>query len=497
MWIAREYLSRCLVVGVALALAGCAVGPDYRRPSTPVGRSFTPQPLPETTAGTAGKDGETQRFVASMDIPGQWWAMFHCAPLDALLDEALAHNVDVDAAHAALQVAWENVYAQRGSYFPVVTAGINPTRQDVAKDVATSAASGSSLYSLTTAQVSVSYSPDLWGGNRRQVESLVAQAEAQRFQVEATYLTLTSNLVNAAIEEASLRGQLDAARRMVELQTRILDTVKRQGVLGDVSEAAVAAQVAALEQSRAALPPLEKQLAQQRDLIAALAGRTPDRPVEASFTLNDLHLPDELPLSMPARLLEQRPDVRAAEEALHTASAQVGVAIANRLPNIQIDAAFGRSSEATGRLFSSEAGFWNLAANVTQPLFDGGTLKHKQRAAEAAYRQAAAQYRSTVIAAMQNVADTLHALHADAEGLVAAERSEDAAARSLAIARRQLALGDISESSLLAAEVTWQQSDLALVQARAARYSDTVALFQALGGGWWNRRDVGRPGSGT
>ena len=273
MWIAREYLSRCLVVGVALALAGCAVGPDYRRPSTPVGRSFTPQPLPETTAGTAGKDGETQRFVASMDIPGQWWAMFHCAPLDALLDEALAHNVDVDAAHAALQVAWENVYAQRGSYFPVVTAGINPTRQDVAKDVATSAASGSSLYSLTTAQVSVSYSPDLWGGNRRQVESLVAQAEAQRFQVEATYLTLTSNLVNAAIEEASLRGQLDAARRMVELQTRILDTVKRQGVLGDVSEAAVAAQVAALEQSRAALPPLEKQLAQQRDLIAALAGR--------------------------------------------------------------------------------------------------------------------------------------------------------------------------------------------------------------------------------
>ncbi|URL56835.1 efflux transporter outer membrane subunit [Luteibacter flocculans] len=490
MWIALKHACRWTVTGVIIVLAGCAVGPDYRRPSMPEAKSFAPQPLPQATVGTAGADGETQRFVASMDIPGQWWALFHCVPLNALLDDALAHNADVDAAHAALQVAWENVYAQRATYFPAVTAGVNPTRQDVAKDVATSAASGSSLYSLTTAQVSVSYSPDLWGGNRRELESLVAQAQAQRFQVEATYLTLTSNLVNAAIEEASLRGQLDATHRMVELQTHVLDTVKRQYVLGDVSEAAVAAQVATLEQSRAALPPLEKQLVQQRDLIAALAGRTPDRPVAVTFTLDDLHLPSELPLSMPAQLLEQRPDVRAAEEALHAASANVGVAIANRLPNIQIDATFGRSSEKASRLFAGEAGFWNLAGNVTQSLFDGGALKHKQRAAEAAYREASAQYRSTVISAMQNVADALHAIHADAEGMAAAERAEDAAARSLDIARRQWALGDISESSLLTAEVTWQQTNLALVQARAARYSDTVALFQSLGGGWWNRRDT-------
>jgi NodT family efflux transporter outer membrane factor (OMF) lipoprotein len=425
-----------------------------------------------------------------MDIPGKWWALFHAAPLNALLDEALAHNADVDAAHAALQVAWENAYAQRGAYFPAVTAGINPTRQEVARDVASSAASGSSLYSLTTAQVSVSYSPDLWGGNRRQVESLVAQAQAQRFEVEATYLTLTSNLVNAAIGEASLRGQLDVTQRIVELQTQVLDIVKRQYALGDVSDAAVAAQAAVLEQSRASLPLLEKQLVQQRNLIAAVAGRTPDRPVEAAFRLDDLHLPAELPLSLPAQLLDQRPDVRAAEEQLHSASAEVGVAIANRLPSIQIDAAFGRASEKAGGLTSGGAGFWSLAGNVTQPLFDGGTLKHKQRAAQASYQQAVAQYRSTVISAMQNVADALEAIQADAEALVAAERAEGAAARNLATARHQLALGDISKNATINAELTWQQASLALVQARSARYSDTVALYQALGGGWWNRHDA-------
>ncbi len=475
---------RCLVAGIALVLGGCAVGPDYHRPAAPEAKAFTPD---ATTADTAGT---SQHFVSAMDLPGQWWTLFRSPSLNALLDDALAHNADVDAANAALQVAWENVYAQRGAYFPSLTAGVTPTRQDVANDVASSAASGRSLYSLTTAQVSIAYSPDLWGGNRRQVESLVAQAEAQRFQTEATYLTLTSNLVNAAIGEASLRAQLDATQRIIAMQGQVLDTVRKQYALGDVADAAVAAQVATLEQSRAALPPLRKQLLQQRDLLAALAGRTPDQPLDATFNLDDLHLPETLPLSLPAQLLDQRPDVRAAEEALHAASAQVGVAIANRLPNIQIDASFGSASEKASRLFTGNTGFWNLAGSVTEPLFDGGALKHKQRAAEAAYRQAAAQYRGTVIVAMQNVADTLHAIQADADALVAAERAEEAAARSLAIARRQLALGDLPQTAVLTAELTWQQASLTRIQASAARYADTVALFQALGGGWWHREDV-------
>jgi len=471
-----------LAAGLPVALAGCAVGPDFQRPAAPSAQTYG-------QAATNVND-TSQKLVASMDIPGQWWTLFHSEPLNALVDDALKHNADTEAAHAALQAAWEAVYAQRGAYFPQVNGSVNPTRQDVAHDVASGVASNASLYSLTTAQVSVSYAPDIWGLNRRQVESLVAQADAQRFQLEATYLTLTSNVVNAAVQEAALRAQIALTHQIIDAQAAMLTTLRRQQALGDVSDALVAAQEATLEQSRATLPPLDKQLAQQRDLLAVLTGRTPDQQIDATFELATLQLPAELPLSLPAQLVEQRPDVRAAAAQLHSASAQVGVAIANRLPNVQIDASFGHASETMGRLFGAGTGFWSVGASVTQPLLDGGTLKHRQRAAEATYRQAAAQYRSTVLGAMQNVADTLHAIDADARALTSTMQTERSTARSLDIARRQLALGDVSENTMLNAQVAWQQAALGEVQARAARYADTVALFQALGGGWWHRKDA-------
>ena len=474
-----------LWIAAGSLLAGCAVGPDFHRPEAPKSSTY----VPASNADVAPAS-QTQRLVEAMDIPGQWWTVFRSAPLDALIDDALKHNPDVEAAHAALQVAWENAYAERGAYFPAVSAGINPTRQKNAGDVASAVTSDANLYSLTTAQVSVSYSPDLWGGTRRQVESAVALAHAQRFQLEATYLTLTSNLVNAAIEEASLRAQIDTTLQMIDMQTTILSTLRRQQALGDAAEATIAAQVAVLEETRQTLPPLRKQLNQQRDLIAALSGRMPDERTDAPFELESLQLPAELPLSLPAKLVEQRPDVRASEEELHAASAAVGVAIANRLPNVQIDASLGSASEKTRSLFTAGTGFWSIGAGVTQPLFDAGSLKHRQRAAEAGYRQAAAQYRSTVISAAQNVADVLHAIQADADALAAAERAERAAMQSLQIARKQWALGDISQSTLLLSELAWRQAGLALIQARAARFTDTAALFQALGGGWWNRKDV-------
>lgn len=486
----RRHLRACLAACFTLALAACVAGPDYHRPAAPAASRYTPEAAPDITAAVPVQGGEAQRLVATMDIPGQWWTLFRSEPLNALIEDALRHNADVEAAHAALEAAWENVRAQRGAYFPQMVAGYNPTRTEVAKDLASSAQSGASLYSLTTAQVSVSYAPDLWGGNRRQVEALVAGADAQRFQLEATYLSLTSNLVNAAIAEASLRAQIGTTQDIVEAQSEILAILQRQQALGDVSEAAVATQRTALEQSRAGLPLLRKQLAQQRDLLATLSGRTPDAGIDARFILDDLQLPAELPLSLPAALLDRRPDVRAAEAQLHAAGAGVGVAIAARLPDLQINASFGRASTNAGDLFGAGAGFWNLGAGLTQPLFDGGALRHRQRAAEALYRQAAAQYRGTVLAAVQDMADVLHAVQADADALVAAQRAEQAAMRNLQIARRQLALGDIGESALLDAQIAYRQTALALVQARAARYSDTVALFQAAGGGWWHRDDA-------
>ena len=481
---------KLLGVGFGVLLTACAVGPDYQRPAAPATHDYAPTALPHTTVAAPGPGGNAQQLVQGMDIPGQWWTLFHSAPLNALIDDALKHNADTEAAQAALQVAWENVRAQRGAFFPSVGASVDPTRQKTGTVLSSGVASNSTLYNLTTAQVSVSYSPDLWGGNRRQVESLVAQANAQRFQLEATYLTLTSNLVNAAIQEASLREQIEATRHIVDDQQRIMATLQRQFALGDAPEAAVAAQQAALEQSRATLAPLEKQLAQQRDLLAALSGRMSSDAIDDRFTLDTLQLPGDLPLSLPARLVEQRPDVRMADEQLHAASAQVGVAIANRLPNVQISASIGSAAEQASSLLSTGTGFWSIGAGITAPLFDGGTLKHKQRAAEATYRQSAAQYRSTVIDAVQNVADVLHAVHSDAAALASADLAERAAARSFAIAQQQLTLGDISEVVMLNAEQTWRQAAVTLAQARANRYADTVALFQALGGGWWNRHDV-------
>jgi NodT family efflux transporter outer membrane factor (OMF) lipoprotein len=479
-----------IAAGITLALGACAVGPDYHRPAAPASQDYAPTPTPKTTASVPAAGGEAQQFVRDMDIPGQWWTLFHSEPLNALIDDSIRQNPDVAAAQQALQAAMENVRAQQGQFFPQVSASVDPTRQKTGSVIASGVVSNATLYNLTTAQLSISYTPDLWGANRRSVESLAAQADAQRFQLEATYLTLTTNVVNAAVTEASLRAQIAATQDMIDSQQKILDTHRKQLKLGDVGEADVAAQEATLEQTIASLPSLKKQLAQQRDLLAVLAGRTPDQDVPAHFDFDGLQLPQDLPMSLPARLVEQRPDVRMAEANMHAACAQVGVAFAARLPNIDITANGGSASDQMHNLFGGGTGFWNIGAAITAPIFDGGTLKHRQRAAEATYRQAAEQYRSTVMSALQNMADSMHAVQADADAMAAASRAERAAAHSFAIAQRQYAVGDISMPALLTAQVTYRQAELALIQARAARYSDTVALFQAVGGGWWNRQDV-------
>jgi NodT family efflux transporter outer membrane factor (OMF) lipoprotein len=477
-----------LVIG--FVLNACAVGPNYHRPAAPTAQSYSPAPVSQTTSSVPGPGGNAQQFVQGMDIPAQWWTLFHSEPLNGLIDDSIKNNPDLAAAQQALVSAVENVKAQRGAYYPQISAGVDPTRQKVGNVLSSNVASNSTLYNLTTAQLSISYTPDLWGANRRQVESLAAQADAQRFQLEATYLTLTSNVVNAAIGEASLRAQIASTQDMIDSQSKILEANRKQMALGDMSDADISSQVATLEQTRAALPPLQKQLAQQRDLLAVLTGRSPDQDVSAQFNFGQLQLPQDLPLTLPARLVEQRPDVRMADANLHAACAQVGAAFAARLPNIDITANWGSAADQMYNLFGSGTGFWNLGAGITAPIFSGGMLLHHQRAAEANYRQAAEQYRSTVMSALQNVADSLHALQSDADAMMANARAENAAAHSLDIAKHQYELGDISMVALLNAQVTYRQAELALIQARANRYSDTVALFQALGGGWWNRQDV-------
>jgi len=479
-----------LLAAVVAAIAGCAVGPDFHRPASPQVKGYTPEPLASPTAAAEVAGGQAQRFVQDMDIPAQWWTLFHSRPLNALIEQSLKTNPGLQAAQAALRVAQENYYAQRGIFYPAVEANYSPSRQKISNTVTSPLNSNATLFNLQTAQVNVFYVPDVFGGNRRQAETFLALADSQRFQLEATYLTLTSNVVAAAVQEAALRGQIAATQRIVKIEIEQLELLKLQFELGAIAEANVVAQRALLAQTQATLAPLEKQLAQQRDLLTALAGRFPSQEVAEKFDFAELQLPTELPVSLPSKLVEQRPDVRAAEAQLHAASAQIGVATANMLPQFMLTAGAGGISTELSTLFGSGNGFWGLAAGVTQPIFQGGTLLHRKRAAEAAYDQTAAQYRSTVITAFQNVTDTLRALQYDAEALKAASEAERAARESLDIAREQVRLGDISYLALLGAEQTYQQAVVGLVQAQANRYADTVALFQALGGGWWNRSDV-------
>jgi NodT family efflux transporter outer membrane factor (OMF) lipoprotein len=338
--------------------------------------------------------------------------------------------------------------------------------------------------------VSVSFVPDVFGLNRRTVESLEAQAQQARFALIATHITLSSNVAAGAIEEASLRGQIKATDQLITINTDMLKIFREQYKKGYASELDVAAQESQLAQVVATMPPLLKQLAQQRDLLAVLAGGFPNQDLTEKFELANLQLPRELPLSLPSKLVEQRPDVRQAQENLHAASAQIGISIANRLPSIVLTADGGSSPTSFSKMFSQGNGFWDLGAGVTQPIFDAGTLRHRERAAKAAFTQAAEQYRSTVLTAFQNVADTLHALQQDADALQAAAAANNAASVTLDLARKQYQSGYVSYLALLSAEQAYLQAVINLVQAQANRYADTAALFQALGGGWWDRPDI-------
>jgi NodT family efflux transporter outer membrane factor (OMF) lipoprotein len=478
-------------LGALIALlAACAVGPNFKRPAPPAATDFGSAPAQGQTAEAEGAGGNAQQFVAGMDIPGQWWTLFQSPKLNDLVQQSLKANPEVGAAQAALRQAHELYLVQKTSFFPTVQGSFGGDRSEFPTGTLTSpTVASSSTYTLYTAQLTLTYSPDVFGLVRRQVEIAKAQEENNRFQLEATYLTLSSNVVVTAIQEASLRGQIAATERLLQLGKQLTDVVQQQRKLGTASELDLLAQQAAEAQTAQTLPPLQKQLGQTRDALTALLGRLPSDEPQETFRLEDLTLPSELPVSLPSKLIEQRPDVRQAEENLHAASAAVGVAIANMLPNFAIDADIGSSALTIGKLFTPYTGFWDAGASLTQTLFDAGALIHKHRAADAALDQAGAQYRTAVILACQNVADTLRALQSDADALKASAETLRAAKKTFDLAQQQRALGTISEVALLNAEQAYRTAEVSLVQAQANRFADTAGLFQALGGGWWNRSE--------
>ena len=469
--------------------AACAVGPDFKPPQAPPVSGYTPEAHLATTTAANVAGGAAQTFVVGRDIPAEWWKVFHSKEIDALIAEALRANPNLQAAQAALWQAKENLYASAGKLLPSVDAAGSAASQQFSQ--AEFGLTGPPyVFNLYQATVNVAYTPDVFGGQRRQIEANAALAEQQRFALEATFLTLTANVATAAIQEASLRGQIEATQEIIKAETDQLEVVRNQFEVGATTRADVLTQESEVAATEATLPPLQKQLEQQHHVLLALIGRFPSQEHGGHLQLTSLRLPTALPVSVPSQLVQQRPDVRAAEAQLHQASALVGVAIANRLPQLSLTAQYGSMALTPAGLFTPAAAIWSVGLAGTQPIFHGFSLLHQERAAKAAYEMAEAQYRNTVLTAFQNVADALRALQLDAATLKAQQRAARAASDTFDLSRGQYRLGAITYVTLLNAERSYEQARLALVQAQAARYADTAALFAALGGGWWNRNDV-------
>src|SRR6202045_4329351 len=462
-----------MVTILSLAISGCAVGPNFSPAPAPDVSGYVPGKLASPDPGRGGPRVAGQHFVTGADVSARLWAAFKSPLLNERVKQAVDHNPNLQSSEAAIRVAQYNARAQRGLFYPQVTG--NSTSSNLLLSNAGSvfgADLGSvpqTQYSLVTNQLTVSFVPDIWGGNFRAVESLDATADQQLFQLDAAYLTLTSNVVTAAIQEASLRGQIAATQRIIAIEKHLLNILKRQQSFGQAAQADVLAQDAALAQAEELLPPLEKQLAQQRDLLTALAGQFAADEIRQKFDLAHLKLPTNLPVSLPGKLVDQRPDVRAAEANMHAASALVGVSIAARLPNIVLSANGGSTSFNLAQSFLPGTGFYTLAASATAPIFDGFTLYHKQKAGEATLEQAEALYRSTVITAFQNVADALRALQADARAMRAAVHAEETAKASLDVVQSQLNAGQVNQLAVLNAQQTYLTAAVIRVQTEANR----------------------------
>ena len=476
---------RVLAGALILALAGCAVGPNYHRPDAPAVDRYTAQPLPAQTVSTDTAGGDAQRFLAGQDVPQRWWTTFGDEELNRRVQQALAHSPTIASAQSALREAEENAKAAGGALFPSVDASAGATRQKAsATQFGAAAGASSSPFTVYNAGVSVGYVFDIFGGVRRGIEAQSALADAQRAQLDATYLILATNVVTASLQEASLREQVRATEEIAGSLRKELDIAQKQQQIGAKSLSdtlAVSSQLAATE---ATLPPLRKQLSATQNQLATYLGITPAQLQLQPIELANVTLPPDVPVSLPSKIVEQRPDIRASSAQLHAATANVGVSIANMLPQITLSGSGGSQALKSADLFSAGTGAWSIGLSLLQPIFHGGELLHKKRAAQAAMDAAVADWQQTVLTAFQNVADSLQALDFDAQGLAAQNTAETAASKRLELTRTQYRVGAVDYLTLLDAERQYQQARIALIQARAARLSDTAALYAALGGGW-------------
>lgn len=473
----------CVAATCSLALSACALSPPYHPPPPPPVKGYTSAPVPAKTVAAPGPGGAVQSFTYGEPVPGEWWRLYQSAQLDRLVGHAFLQSPTLAAAEAKLRQAKAATRANEGIFYPQVNGNLSATRQKNSTASYSGRGPGN-IFSVYNGNVSVTYYPDFFGVNRLIYKGSLAQQDFQRYELEAARLSLAGNIVNAYLGAAGTEAQIAATRAIVQGQQDLLNLIRTQYQVGAAPYLNVVNQEAQLSSAQATLPPLEQSLSQYRHQLAVLAGELPAgfevRPEE----LDKLKLPQRIPVSLPADLVRQRPDIRAAEAQLRFANAQVGVAVAQMYPTLSLTGSFGQNSLTVSRFLDSTSNIWSLAANLAAPIFRGGTLEAQKQEAKAAYDATLAQYQQTVLGAFQQVADALRALEHDAQTLRAQARSLQAAQQALALAETSYRAGALDYLSLLTAQVQYQTARIAYVRAQAQRYQDTAALFLALGGDW-------------
>ena len=478
----RSSVQRGAGLSAILALlGGCAVGPNFVRPAAPDTDRYTHEAQPEATVKA---DGQAQHFTPGTDIPADWWRLFKSPQLDAIVRQAISNNPTLQAAEASLRQSQDNLRAGYGLYFPQGQAGASASRQLTAPVQQGSQSSGS-IFNLFTASGTISYTLDVFGGKRRTVEGLRAQADSQRYESKAAFLALSANVVNTSVARAAYMAQIRATEQLIELENQQLHLAETQVRAGTAPYSTVLSVRSLIAANQALLAPLEQNASQAEHLLAMLEGVVPSKANLPDIDLAELSLPADLPLSLPSDLVNQRPDILSSEALMHLASANIGIATAAMFPSFSLSGTYGGASTTLANL-SAVSKFWSIGPTATTPVFQGNSLWYVRRASIDAYQQSQATYRQTVLGAFEQVADSLKALEHDAEGLQAQVEAQRAAGEALNLLQVNYRAGLVAFPDVLTADVQFHQATIGWLQALAQRHQDTVALFVALGGGWWN-----------
>lgn len=476
----------CMIcaVGLLSSLVGCmAVGPRFTLPEPPARRTYTRSTMPSATAAAPVALGAAQSFVSAPYAEPAWWRAFNSQQLNTLVDRALTANPTLLVATDTLREAQQIYAARAGSTrYPTVNVNLAAAREEINGASVGQPQIPQQTYTLYNVGVAVNYNFDLFGGNRRALEALAAQADYANYELAGARLMLAANVVTTAFSQAQFAAQIDATRAMLAAERHQLDIARQDFALGTVSRVDLLALQTQVAQTRATLPPLRNRLEQADHLLAILVGRPPGAAAIPRFALTDFTLPARLPVVVPSALVRERPDVRASTALLHAATAQYGVAVAALYPDLNLSAELGTAALATDALFGPGSLIWSLAGKLAQPLFNAG-LRAGAGAARTSMQAVGANYQQTVLQALRNVADILRQCQNDAASLQAQAAAYAAARRTLDIVQGQYRIGAASYLQLLSSDQQLQQIRIALVAAQTARLTDSAALYQAMGGG--------------